>query len=318
MAEVEHTDFEAVFQGMTCIARETKLETRAVDIGEITLNQTPGPGALEVRDLFSEREEPPPGHVIGVELPSGTFPVQLCLFTDPRGASTREVVAAARIVFDRAAIAEWRNLPDLYDRRLHPAYEYPGHGVDSGTSALVAATSPPRRVPLFDEPTTDEIATGVSVYRWPGRPDVLAFTAGYGGGGEFYAAWGGYDERGRIVQLAIDYEALTDAHWEYVDLPLPFTSDGVAHDLVALLGVTPVVEGPARLRLDGDVARLWSGTLLDERGEPLADPAHARVSPTPRAPRGTAPFAQLFDISNRPPESRRLRLRLYLGRRPLR
>jgi hypothetical protein len=304
----EHSDFESAFAGATFADEERVLATRTVRVGALRIGADPSYGELRVFDAFSERDDPPPVHLIRAGLPEGSFPVELCVSSDTTESTRREGIAAARILFSERPAARWSWLPDLYDDRVRPAYDYAGHTVDSGITTLA---SWPGKRGLAPEP--EAIGAGVTVYRWPEAAQAIAFTAGQGDRGSSYPAWVAHDAEGQVVQVAIDYQLLTRPLWKIVELPLPFTAQTVSQPPLAELGVSPEVLAPRVLALHGDVARLWSATLTDEKGRPYAEPDLGRVSPQVRTPRGGEPFVQVFDATANPESARCFRLRVYCG-----
>lgn len=319
---LRRSDFEALFDpaGPHRFAGDdgSVWQTRVVRLGDFGLARSADGVWLEVVDDFSTREEAPPSHALDLALPEGRFPLELCLakrLSDPSG---REAVAAARLVLDgRPAAAPapcWVPVGDRWDRGPRATFAPFGHAVDSGFTSLIAGEIPPDEPDEPGEMFEESIGEGARVRRWPGRRGVIAFTAGFGGGDGYYATWARYSLQGRLEQLAVDFDVLTRATWETVDLPLPLRAGSIDAALFARLGVTPVLDDATTLRLRGDVARRWTATVLRARGEGLEE--LGKLAPRMVGPRGAEPFCQIFELASTARDATQLRLRIYTGQAP--
>ncbi len=144
--------------------------------------------------------EPDTRFRIPVELPAGTYPVTIGVLKDLDDPDRR--VAAVRLAVTDAPVVAW-------ERSV-------AHPVDSGASALldVAAVSAIEADPVaFCEELAEQLERNESPsWTWasvvPGgddgdRPNVIAFSAGYGDG--LYASYVGRDAAGAVAAIVLGF-----------------------------------------------------------------------------------------------------------------
>ncbi len=310
---IDRTDFEHAFKGGSFLDQKGKtITTRVVVIGVLNV---PENAPIEVYDPRSEREDPPPGHTLDVEVPAGRYPIDLCLAT---GADGKVRVAAARVRISDKPIRGWFALEDAHRDKPTAVHDYATHTVDSGFSRFGARGAGPNVV-AGDEVEKVKIAPGIDVFRYAREQVVTAFSTGIGSGN--YPTWAGFID-GYMVdpgQIVIDYHVLCRTATEIVFLPLPFdriTFELSRYNIFRRLRVEPIVLGPHELRFNGDVARFWGGRLVNSQGAPISEGWDSHVSARPIAPTDNRPFAQLFQF-NPDPRAKSLRLAVFDGQRAL-
>lgn len=308
---IDRTDFEHAFKGGAFLDdKGNTITTRVVAIGVLNV---PENATIEVYDPRSEREDPPPVHTLDLEVPAGRYPIELCLATESDG---KVRVAAARMRISDKPILQWYPLDDTYRDTPEAVHAYATHTVDSGFSRFAALGIQQNPV-VGDVVEKIEIARGIDVFRYAREQIVTAFSSANGSGD--YPTWAGFvdDEMTEPGDIVIDYQMLCQTAKEVVFLPLPF--DAIAfeqprYDIFRRLQVEPVIVGPHELRFDGDVARFWSGRLVNGQGAPISEGWESMVSPRPVTPTENRPFAQIFQYKP-DPRAKTLRLTIYDGLR---
>lgn len=228
----EHSDFEAAFRpGARFLDSDGNVLTiRIVSMGELPLRS----GKVALGDPLTglAAMAGPAG-----ALPSGSFPVELAVVDYPHHDSR---VAVARLRLSNAPIDRWVKAEV-------------GAGVDSGTAGFAdgadveAVAEEEVGEALLKALEASYVDTFSTAQIDAGGGKVFAFSSGIGDG--CYAAYWAIGRDGAPTALCLDFDLLTEAETEDVELGLPLSRGRLRHPLLAKHRMSAWVPWLGRRRL---------------------------------------------------------------------